>query len=371
MENNKNSMICDFCKKEYFVSNYDYNHMIEHKTHCCSKECCDKLKIGKQKVERISLVCDFCKKEFLVAPFEYKQKLENELFISCSKKCSQKLMGELHRGKNSSRYNSSINICVYCGKEYLVNGYKKNTSKYCSRECLGKAKTEKATIKLNCQFCGKEFFVLKGQLAFWKELKYCSKECRGKASQKRVYFKCIICGKEYWQHLAYSKTSVTCSRKCQKLWLSQYYCRRPEVIEKLRKQGTKSQLNSKTEYTLPELLVLKYLEDNKIEFIPQFSVGNILVVDFLLPKYNCVLEVYGDYWHSNPRKYGKDKRPLSEMQLKNKQKDIRRYKVITKKYNYYFYSLWEYDIKNNLEDSMNGFFKYINSKIRNEYVVQQ
>lgn len=369
MIKNKNKLICDYCGKEYFVSNYEYSHVKEKKTHCCSKECCDKLKIGKLKVERVTLICDFCKREFKVKPFEYKEKLKNELFISCSNECRQKLMGKLHRGENSSRYNSSMRFCNYCGKEYLVSGYTKNTSKYCSRECLGLAKTKNATVIVLCQFCNKEFSVLKGEISFWGEIKFCSKECRVNASKRRVYFNCIICGKPYWQHLAYSKTSITCSRECQRIWLSQYYNKRPEVIERLRMQGTKSQLNSKKEYTLPELLILEYLENNEIEFVSQYVIGDILVADFFLPEYNCILEVYGDYWHANPRKYGKDKKPLNAMQLKNKQKDIRRYKVITKKYNYSFYVLWEYDIKKNLNESMNKFFKYINSKIRNEYAI--
>jgi very-short-patch-repair endonuclease len=154
------------------------------------------------------------------------------------------------------------------------------------------------------------------------------------------------------------------------LWLKKY-SNLPETIERLKKQGANSQKNSKTEYTLPEKIVLQYLLNKGIRFTPQYVMGEILVVDFFLHDYNCVLEVYGDYWHSNPRYYGNGEnlKPLNEMQIKNRKKDTRRYYVITKNYGYYFYNIWEDEIKKDINKTMERFFKHISSKIRNESVV--
>jgi hypothetical protein len=314
----------------------------------------------------VKMVCEYCNKEFDTPIEEYKRLLNGKKkHACCSKICANRLTSRNNRGENNIKYNSIIKECEYCGKKYKVNKCEENISKYCCKECMGKAKTKKSTIFLHCQYCGKLFPVLMGQLRFFKELKYCSNKCRAEVRKKRVNLICVICGKSYWEHLAYSKKSVCCSDECRYKWLS-IYSNKPENLERFRKQGAKSCLNQKRAYTLPEKMVLEYLIKNNVEFEPQYPIGEILVVDFFLPEYNCILEVYGDYWHVNPLKYGEGKRPINKMQLRNKQKDIRRYKVLTKKYNYNFYSLWENDIKNNLEETMNKFFNYIESKIRRE-----
>lgn len=73
--------------------------------------------------------------------------------------------------------------------------------------------------------------------------------------------------------------------------------------------------------------------------------------DFYLPEHNIILEVQGDYWHSNPRFYGEGKKPLDERQKKDQKRDRR-------KFGYYkhkkikYYELWGYDLKNNLDNTM-------------------
>ena len=62
--------------------------------------------------------------------------------------------------------------------------------------------------------------------------------------------------------------------------------------------------------------------------------------DFYLPEHNIILEVQGDYWHSNPRFYGEGKKPLDERQKKDQKRDRR-------KFGYYkhkkikYYELWD------------------------------
>jgi hypothetical protein len=369
-----NKVCCDFCKKEYFVITQTYNNIIngKSKTHCCSKECADKLKIliCKEKRKNFPLLkCDNCNAEFQVKPFEY-EKRQKYSYIACSRACANKILGKKHKEEAFYRHVEEwkkIN-CKYCGKEYSVDKYAEKTSKYCCRECKDLARTRDSAITIVCECCGKNFARTKGEISFWGKIKYCSEECRQLSRPKKINKKCIVCNKDYFVSNNRKDTSICCSRDCLHKWISEIYTKKPEVKDRLRKQGTTSQLNQKPSLTFPEIIIFKYLTAKKIDFIFQYIVGGILIVDFFLPEYNCCLEVYGDYWHSNPLKYGKDKRPLNDMQNRIKQKDIRRYKVLTNNYGFYFYNLWEYDIKNNLELSMNKFFKYINSKIRNEQV---
>ena len=316
----------------------------------------------------INVKCEFCGIDFLTSEIEYKRFIEGrKKHVCCSRLCANRLVSRNNRGENNVKYTSIIKICEYCKKEYKANKCEENISKFCSKECQGKYKTERATIILTCQYCGKEFPVLKGQIDFFGEQKYCSKECRGDARKKRVYKNCLICGKLYWEHLAYAEKSICCSRKCLGVWLSTVYYQIPEVNDRLKLQGTNSQRKQKKSLTLPELLVLEYLTKENIVFIPQYTLDNKYIIDFYIPEYNCCLEVYGDYWHSNPLKYGNNKRPLNEIQIKIHEKDIKKESFLINSYNYY--RLWEYDIKNNLEESMNNFFNNIISKIRNEQVI--
>lgn len=376
MEKKKDKeLICDYCKKVYLAATETYNNAIsgKTKTHTCSKECKDKMNSVRSEEERKNwpkLICDFCEGEFQISPFILKQKLENKSFTCCSRKCSQKFLGKKHQEEAEKRHleNWKHVCCEYCGKDFQVSKDLEESSKFCSRECKDKYKTKNATIFLNCQYCGNEFPVLKGQLTFWKELKYCSEKCRRSAGPHKIEMICVICGEKYFVSNNRKETSICCSYECLYKWSSSVYSEIPEVKQRLREQGTRSQQNQKSAYTLPELIVFQYLIDNNIDFIPQCVVGDILSVDFFLTEYNCCLEVYGDYWHSNPRKYGDDgqKFPLNELQKKNKQKDIRRHNILTEKYGFLFYSLWEYDIKRDLKTEMNKFFEYIDSKIRNE-----
>jgi G:T-mismatch repair DNA endonuclease (very short patch repair protein) len=370
-----NKVYCDFCKKEYYVNTQTYNciNNKKTKTHCCSKECTDKLKVILSEEERKKfpfLKCDSCGIEFQVRPFEYKKKKKN-LFIACSRNCANKLLGDKHKEDAQRRHVEKWNKlnCQYCGKEYSVDKTAEKMSKYCCRQCKDLAKTKNSLMALKCEHCGEIFFKAKGYVTFWGEIKYYSEECRLLSRPQKVNKKCIMCNKDYLVSNNRKNISICCSKYCLHKWLSEVYTKSPEVKNKLRERGIRSQLNQKPSFTLPEKIVFEYLTNNKIDFIFQYSVGDILLVDFFLPEYNCCLEVYGDYWHSNPIKYGEDKKQLNDVQKRIKQKDIRRYKVLTNNYGFYFYSLWETDIKNNLEISMNKFFEYINSKIRNEQVV--
>ena len=74
-------------------------------------------------------------------------------------------------------------------------------------------------IKLNCAFCGKEFYTTK-----YSNARFCSEDCKMKARTRRlkglpedstsskIKKVCVICGKEFYSY--YSK-ACTCSYKCR------------------------------------------------------------------------------------------------------------------------------------------------------------
>jgi predicted nucleic acid-binding Zn ribbon protein len=92
--------------------------------------------------------------------------------------------------------------CLNCGKEILY--FPSNPRKFCSRKCKYEWKHRISLEIKKCPVCGRNF-VRKRSL----KQKYCSIECRGKA--RRIYKKCLNCGKFFW---AKRKDAKFCSYDC-------------------------------------------------------------------------------------------------------------------------------------------------------------
>jgi very-short-patch-repair endonuclease len=95
--------------------------------------------------------------------------------------------------------------------------------------------------------------------------------------------------------------------------------------------------------TKPERVMQSILKELNIPFECQFRVGNH-IDDFHLLNTNTLIEVDGDYWHGNLKKFSK----LTERQLNQKQKD-KKHNKIAKEKGYIVLRFWESDILNNKE----------------------
>lgn len=87
-------------------------------------------------------------------------------------------------------------------------------------------------------------------------------------------------------------------------WLVKYG--EEEARIRLLDWKSKNKLRSKSKNTKIELLVKDILTQNDIEYIHQFDRVEYFYADFYICKHNLILEVYGDYWHANPKKYKSD-----------------------------------------------------------------
>lgn len=147
--------------------------------------------------------------------------------------------------------------------------------------------------------------------------------------------------KEYWNKLSdieraeRSKlASIAQSKIAKKIGKRQYSAHR-------KKAGFAGFLSQKrfTQKTRPEKIVYEYLQSLEVDFKWSHIIGKYQY-DFLLAD-NVLIEVQGDYWHSNPALY-EDKKP-TKAQLANIEKD-----TIKKSYaedrGYKIIYLWETDI---------------------------
>lgn len=98
---------------------------------------------------------------------------------------------------------------------------------------------------------------------------------------------------------------------------------------------------------LEEYFAHEFLEKNNISYIYQFEAKDIgRFYDFYLPDYRILIEIDGDYYHSNPDKYKEE--DLNRMQKHNKKVDEYKNKWALMR-GIPLIRIWENDIRNNPE----------------------
>lgn len=92
-----------------------------------------------------------------------------------------------------------------------------------------------------------------------------------------------------------------------------------------------------------EIIIKDTLDKLKIDYIKNHRVSRY-IFDFYLPKYNCIIECQGDYWHANPEIYIKEN--YTEAQKVNVKRDERKL-IFIKENKYDFIYMWENYIHKN------------------------
>jgi len=269
--------------------------------------------VSKSSKQDVSCECDFCKAIFI------RKRIDVKTLTFCSKECRNNYM----KNNNPNPKKEKIIVqCVTCKKEFGINEAKSNIQDnfFCSRECYNNYRSvyynkeqiyNYQDLNVQCTQCGKSFKTCNFDIENRNNL-FCSPEC-------------------YWNHRKDNYSEV-------------YFIGDLSIRE-----------------TKPERLVREYLESNNIKYKQNCPMFRRYYVDFYLKDYRTIIEVYGDYWHSNPNIYGEGKKPLNDIQRLQKQRDIERELYIQSKNDFQFYIIWESDIYKNLEYYMGD----ILSRMRN------
>ena len=115
--------------------------------------------------------------------------------------------------------------CEFCGKQFEVMKCRKDKARFCSYSCrsrftMGKGETARfwkgGKGSSVCIHCGKTFTNTNGN-----PNRYCSVKCLDEARMKRVETKCVNCGKATIKKLSKFNESNNhfCSQKCAKDYL--------------------------------------------------------------------------------------------------------------------------------------------------------
>ena len=132
--------------------------------------------------------------------------------------------------------------------------------------------------------------------------------------------------------------------------------KRPDVLEKRRRNAIKNMLNNPKVSSLNilfEKALLEYGLQPKAE-----QPVNYYVVDFLFPEQKVIVEVDGDFWHANPSIYKGDLRPVQKRVVAKDKREA----TYCKNYGWKLLRFWETGIKKDInaclkkvEEALNEF----------------
>lgn len=241
--------------------------------------------------------------------------------------------------------------CEWCGKlvyktQSQINKYKHH---YCSNKCQSEKKHADAYENRQCEVCGQLMHVSKKSTQ-----RFCSAECQkiwqtwqvGELNVRftRKKINCDYCGDEFF--VKNYKTTINqnnfCSKKCRQEWFTNVWSQSDDWKEESRKRAIDILKNNKvTTLTKPQVIINNLLDSNNIKYNNEESFM-YYSADNYLTDYNLIIEVMGDYWHANPMKFNK----LNELQKKNICRDKAKHTFIDRYYGIKILYLWESDILN-------------------------
>ena len=256
--------------------------------------------------------------------------------------------------------------CENCGEEVYQTKtqYERAEHHFCSNKCQKQYQHNQLFEDRKCEICNNTFHVSKKSAQ-----RFCSIECQNKwqttrvgennPQTNRIKCNCTNCKKlikikpsryeRYKNHF--------CNKKCKQEWFLNVLYKTKEWKEKSRIRAAKILKDNKnTLNTKPQIMINQLLEEMNISYRNE-EVFEYYSVDNYLYDNNLIIEVMGDFWHSNPIKYSLDN--LKEIQKQRIPKDKTKHTYIKKYYNIEILYLWEKDIYDNIDLCKNLILEYI------------
>lgn len=259
--------------------------------------------------------------------------------------------------------------CEVCGKivYQTQTQYNRAIHHFCSNTCQ-MAFQRAATYEFrNCEVCGKEMYVRKKL-----PLRFCGDKCQcewqktqvGELNSRftRQKINCEWCNKEVYKkkYQIEGDQRHFCSDKCRQEWYAKVYSQTEEWKDKSRIRAVNILENNLISHvnSNPQLIINKLLDSKNIKYENEKNY-TYYAIDNYLSEYNLIIEIMGDFWHSNPIKYQTIK---YDIQKKRIGKDKAKHSYIKNNYNIEILYLWEYDIVNNIDLCYLLIKSYIESK---------
>lgn len=265
--------------------------------------------------------------------------------------------------------------CENCGKEVYQTKtqYERAKHHFCSNKCQKEFQHNQLFEDRKCEICNNTFHVSKKSTQ-----KFCSQKCQNiwqttrtgenNSQTNRVECNCTNCNKiikiKPSRYELYD--NHFCNKICKQEWFNNVLYQTPKWKEKSRIRAANIlKENQKSTNTKPQIIINNLLDNMNIAYKNE-EVFKYYAVDNYLYDKNLIIEVMGDFWHSNPTKYNLDN--INKIQKQRIPKDKTKHTYINKYYNIEILYLWENDIYKNIELCENLISKYIeNNGILDNY----
>lgn len=301
--------------------------------------------------ELLFKVCPQCGNEF-----SYMKSKERKF---CSKECYIQ-----------SKQTGTDIKCDNCGKvfhrrQYHIDRQKnQNQNNFCCPECQKEYLHKQRFEYRECEVCGKSFEVSKRSTQ-----RFCSDECQHVWQTTRVaelnpQFKsiltpCSYCGCDHYvkPYKFNEQEHFFCSIECRQAWYAEVFSQQEEFKDASRQRILKQLENGMfgTD-TLPQKMVNQFLDDLEIDYIRE-KIFDFFTVDNYIPFYNLIIEVQGDYWHTNPTVFTNK---ITKVQYDRIGRDKAKHSYFKNRHGINILYLWEYDIIHNEKLCKKIIEKYIN-----------
>ena len=272
--------------------------------------------------------------------------------FSCTKSQERKFCS--HECYIQSRRTGKNIQCDNCGEIFYRRQYhidrqqKKGQNSFCSLKCQ-KAYMHKQTHEMRvCEICASEFETSK-----LSTQRFCSDKCQIQWQTTRtgvlnpkftsVQTPCTHCGKKHYvkPYKFEQQDHFFCSVQCRQAWFAEIFSQSNDFKEFSRQKIFKQfQTQVLTTETLPQKIVDEILDEMNIIYKREESF-EFFAVDNYLSEHNLIIEVNGDYWHTNPTRYMSE---VTKVQYDRISKDKAKHTYLKNQYNIEVLYLWEYDI---------------------------
>lgn len=248
---------------------------------------------------------------------------------------------------------------------------------------LTNIRNQKIRVKTHCENCNKEIETFMCKLEI-NNFNFCSHKCYSEFRSKyyvgekasvytKIKYSCDNCKKEILipknKIEAVNSEGIShnfCCHKCYSEFRSKYYIGEKsyntgkhlsdERREQCRINTVKCYTDGKiTRNTKPQRIINNLLTEMNIAFENEKGYKYYSVDNYLIDN-NLIIEVMGDYFHTNPIKYSTN---INQMQHKNIARDKSKHTYIKKYYGIEILYLWEYDILNDVEKCKHLINEYI------------
>ena len=247
--------------------------------------------------------------------------------------------------------------CENCEKQIYktASQYKKGKHHFCSVKCQKEYNHKQTYENRTCEICGNLFEASKKS-----SQRFCSIKCQGiwQSTQtgnlnprtKKIAVKCDWCGQEINIIPANFKRFKHhfCCDACSREWRKNVLAHNEKYKDDSRQRAVRILKNNPVNlYTKPQIMINELLTKMNIQYENEYNC-KYYSIDNFLQDYNLMIEVMGDFWHSNPIKYH-DKNMLRDIQIKSVRKDKAKHTYIGDYYNIQILYLWEQDIYSDID----------------------